>query len=65
MNDCPIWLLALMMLASAFLGMAVVGSCYQKEAIAKGYAEYNRKTGDWQWIDSAKNKQGEPSEKLK
>lgn len=40
---------------SVFIGVLVgfgIGeSCYKKQAIEHGCAQYNTKTGDWEWKD--------------
>lgn len=38
-----------LLIGALFVGGCANGSRYQREAIGKGYAEYDAKSGAWRW----------------
>ena len=54
-TGCAIWIFVVIMcLVLGFsLGQQSNSNTFKQEAIKLGYAEYNRTTGEWQWIKKA------------
>ena len=51
-NGRGIWMPALcfgVLLLGSWMGSTIEKLSWQKEAVEYGYAEYDSKTGDWQW----------------
>jgi len=60
MKDEGFWV-GLVLIVGLSIGIAA-GYCgtkrmYHKQAIERGYAEYNKTTGCWQWIEPAPEEQ--------
>lgn len=69
MNDVEGFSIAgLIIIAAIFLfgfGFGIGKRNVENQAIEKGYAEYNRKTGEWQWVEKDKLLKREREKKLK
>lgn len=46
-----LFLSAIFTLAGAGIGAGLVVTYYQQQAIKRGYAQHNQKTGNWEWIE--------------
>ena len=45
------------LLVGAFCATAISNESWRKEAIARGVGEYNRTTGQWEWVSASCTKQ--------
>jgi len=54
-----IWVACIVMVVvfiGAWVGAATSEAYYKKQAIERGYAQYNTETGDWEWKSQVEKK---------